>query len=197
MRIPIRSPRPGKPLTYRIRFYLEGLDDCLIYEVEEKEYDRIRKNLDGSDELFCCFETLNSVHVAISLQSIELVNFLWDPAELRALDGGQDKGYNILIRYKTRCEPYCCYTDDPEGVADLFFHLDAGFTKFEPFESFWDEDNEEVVIDARKVLYIEASSELVNEGNVIMEEKMGITEGVEEEQKKPKKVHKRPAKRKK
>lgn len=185
-------------LHYLIRIFLEGLDDCLIYEVNKAEYDRIRRNIDGSIKYFCSFETLNGLSVAFNLQCIELVNFLWQIGNsAKDVEGEQEEGYDILIRFKSRKEPYICDTYDAKGVYNLLFRLETGFFEDEYFESFIDADDEEVVIDMRKVLYIEASSELVMEGSEMTKEELGITENTEEKSMKPRKAPKNSNKKKK
>jgi hypothetical protein len=161
--------------NFFLNFHFEGLDDYLTYRVNKKTYDRVRRNLNEADNDFCWLSTLEGREVAISLNHIEFVHFLWEPKEGRIImedENSSEKKYAIYIHFQSKKTPFICGSDEAEEVYDLFHNLEMGIFPDEPWLSFEDEDGEEIVFDARKILYVEAPSDLVNEGMKILEDEM-------------------------
>jgi hypothetical protein len=175
----LRIPREGMLVNYSVRFFMEGLDDCLLYNVSKEEQDRIKLNLEkhnptSLDNMFLCFETLDGVDVVVNANCIEITNLLFEVADTDKITEPKEEPLgedcNVLIKLITRKEPYTCYVENSESIASFFFSLDGGHFFDSFFDSFIDEDGEEVYFDARKILYIEAESKLIKEGDRIMQE---------------------------
>jgi hypothetical protein len=152
---------------YFLVFYLEGRDEPLIYEVDGDTSERVRRSLEGTPDSFCCFSTTENRELAICFQHIELVQFLWQPrAEMETEDhvDSNEGDYEVIIHFHNRSEPFKCNAAHPIEIYDLFDSLQLGTYIDDPFLSFTDEDGELVVLDGRKLLYVETSSEIIGEG---------------------------------
>jgi hypothetical protein len=76
-----------------------------------------------------------------------------------------------------RTVPWECEVAVPKELTRLFLALSKGYHEDGPFLSFTDEDDEPVLPDARKILHLEATSEIMEEGW-----KEVIRENLEEDQ---------------
>jgi hypothetical protein len=107
--------------------------------------------------------------VAVRIRSIELINFLWEPGPAAGAFESAESG-DMVIHFENRKEPYRCSPARPDEAYLLFCSLEDGCFEDDPFLSFTDSDEELVAFDARKVVYIEAPSRLIDAGRKMVEE---------------------------
>jgi len=188
----VREPEPL--YQYFLKFYFEGREEPAIYEVDKATTEQVMNNLEGNRELFCWFHTVKGQNVAINIGAIDLVHFLWEPGAGASREEGvegNENDFEIMIYFRNRKEPFTCGAAYPIEVSWIFDSLQLGGYKEDPFLWFADEDDEVVVIDSRKLLCIEAPSELIREGQEEMErEASELSKSMEEP--KPKRAPKSP-----
>ncbi|HOV88025.1 MAG TPA: hypothetical protein PLM79_16840 [Syntrophobacteraceae bacterium] len=178
----MREPEPL--YRYFVKFHFEGREEPVIYEVGKATTEQISNNLEGTPELFCWFPTVRGREVAVNLRAIDLVHFLWEPvAGTSTKEEGEsiEDDLDIVIYFRNRKEPFISGAAYPVEVSFIFDSLQLGGFHEDPFLWFSDEDDELVVIDARKLLCIEAPSEMIREGQEEMnKEASELMESMEE-----------------
>jgi hypothetical protein len=157
-------------MRYFVKCMFSGRSEELTYQVDEKTADRVRRNVSGSPNDFCCFSTLDGREVAINLARLDFVHFLWDATlpELAAVEH-----LPTYIYFSDREEAFYCDPEDGEEAFNVFFLLELGVMDNGPFLALTDEDGEIVVFDARHIDAIEMSSALVAEGAAKFDEESG------------------------
>ena len=71
--------------TYHIRFLLKNQADDLIVEVRKREADRLTERLATGAVMrtgFFWFETVDGRSIALNLEDVQAVRFLWDMTSL-------------------------------------------------------------------------------------------------------------------
>lgn len=150
--------------SYFLRFFLTGVKEPLVFNVDKETYERVGRNLEGNPRSFCWFSTIDRRDIAIALDSIDLVNLLWEPVGRPTPSLVEDAENKVRIHFRGRSEPYEASVEEAWEVFDFFWYLEMGSYDGEPFLSFTDEDGERVVVDARKVFLVEAPTSLLAQG---------------------------------
>jgi hypothetical protein len=160
---------------YILNIQLQNHDEIVGYILDEKEFERVKQILLEIDRSFpfCWFTTRNGRDVIISVESIEYVHFLFETG-IPSKDNDSKKKNNyeedyceeeneILIQFKSKSEPNKFSTAYPIEISEIFHSLDLNPDN--PLFYFTDDDGETVVFDSRKILYIEAPSLIIEEGD--------------------------------
>jgi hypothetical protein len=157
-------------MRYFVKFLFDGRNGPLVYLVDKETADRVRRNLTGTPNAFCCFSTLDGRDVAVNLTCLDLVHFLWESA-MPELHTAEHRP--TCVYFVGRDEPFCCDPEDAEEAFNVFFLLELDGAELDRFLELTDEDGEVLVFDARKVQVVEMSSALVAEGAAKFDEDSG------------------------
>lgn len=151
--------------SYLLLFKVRGYKEDLLFEVRRGTSERLRMVL-GDREWkkpgFFHFDTVDGRTVAINLELVQAVRYLWEVTELPP-DETRHDGL-VLIHFRDSEEPLSAYTHSPEQLFDAFRALED-VPNGEGFPSFEDEDGEILQINAHEVVWIVAPTHLVDEGS--------------------------------
>ena len=149
--------------TYHIRFLLKNQADDLIVEVRKSEADRLTERLATGAVMrtgFFWFETVDGRSIALNLEDVQAVRFLWDMTSLPSDTVRYDGQLSIYLR--GRATPIEDSTAHIEAVYDLFTNLEYG-PETVPYPSIVDEDGELIYFDAREVVMVIAPIHMLQE----------------------------------
>lgn len=137
----------------------------LIFEVRRDTSKRLRLVLDDREwnkPGFFHFDTVDGRTVAINLELVQAVRYLWEPSELPP-DETRHEG-EVLIQFRGSDTPLSTFATCPEQLFDFFFMLEhvPGATSFPAFE---DEDGELLQINAHEVVWVVAPTHLIDAGS--------------------------------
>lgn len=152
--------------THHIRFLIRNRSDDLIVEVRKQEVDRLQTRLgSGSGEMvrsgFFWFDTVDGRSIALNLEDVQAVRFLWDMASLPS-DTIRYDG-QLSVYFRGRAAPVEDNTEHVEDVYDLFTNLEHGPDTV-PYPNIVDEDGELIYFDAREVVMVIAPSHMLQDG---------------------------------
>lgn len=157
--------------VYYIKVLLEGLEEPLVFPVTKEDADRFSHNFQNSRDPFFVFPTITGKHVALNLASIQLANLLWDPidqAENKDEEGGDDM---LLLYFRGKKAPFHSSIGEPTDIADILFMLEMGVqAEQDPALCYTDGDGELVLFNPAELLYLEAPTSTVLEGEADIDE---------------------------
>jgi len=165
--------------THHIRFLIRNQADDLIVEVRKQEADRLAERLDnGVGEVvrsgFFWFDTVDGRSIAINLEDVQAVRFLWDVAALPSDTVRYDGQLSVYLR--GRAAPIEDNTEHLEDVHDLFTNLEFG-PETVPYPSLIDEDGELIYFDAREVVMVVAPAHMLQDA----ERRIASEDGLDDE----------------
>lgn len=158
------------PRIYRMHVWMRGIPNDLNFIVEQVDAVRVRslvlrEDPELADRAFVCFRCKDGMRVALGIDDIEMVNYLW---EIGIGDQGfrlqSDETATVEIYFRDREQPYAARIDsepDEDILADLFADLESIRFLEQPFLSFEDEDGEMVDFHAGLVVMVTATPGLV------------------------------------
>ena len=155
-------------VKHLVQFSFVDRDHSIVYPIDEgtakvmKDY---LNEVEGKSWPFHWFQTIHGLDVAVSQDGIEVVNLLYEIGERNHKKRDPDNDFDLVIHFKgRRTLPQECDVAYPKELTRLFLALNKGYDENGPFLSFVDQDDEPVILDARKILYVEAPSEVVEKG---------------------------------
>ena len=149
-----------------LRFLIRDQSEDLIFEVREKDSDRLAVNLEnladaGAQSPFFWFDTVDGRSVVINLSDVQGARMLWDMSSASS-DLVRYEG-EIEIRLRDREEVLSEYTELPVQLFDLFTKLEDGPDPLS-FGSFLDLDGEPLYLSLNDIVWIIAPAHLLAEG---------------------------------
>jgi hypothetical protein len=153
--------------TFILEVYFVGIDDLYSYKVRKPESERLNRNLDDAtldtEYNFFVFETIDGKSVAINLSLIQAIHILWEPSKYPENPTYYDGPIKIGLRNKARSVE--ANSSDPGELAHLFIILDMLPESQVLYVFFTDENGEEIHINVKELMYIEAPTSVVKEGH--------------------------------
>ena len=157
--------------TYYLRIFLTDISKPLVFKVDKETSERVERNLEGRLASFCWFSTVDGREVAMNLRCVDLINFLWEPKLLDPSQGPasnvaaeEDEDETIRLHFKGRTTPCETAVDEAWRAWDLFENLTMIEVDDAPFIGFLDVDGEDLYINAKKLVYVEAPASLLARG---------------------------------
>lgn len=153
------------PWNYHLFILIHGIEDGFNFAVERQVGERLQGVLSAEDEdgsilPFFCFECNDSRRIALSVDAIDAVNYLFDPAirlplERTGAPDGDEDVHDLTLYFRNRAKPLQCVTEEREELDGLFEVLATDPFVVQRFLSFTDEDGEMMTFNARNlVLFI-------------------------------------------
>ncbi|WP_163371783.1 hypothetical protein [Endozoicomonas acroporae] len=162
-----------KNYTYYLKIFYSDVEEECVYKIRSNEVERFKINLETTNDkrdsypFFVC-NTMDGKTAGVNLREVQAVHILWEPSHLPE-DTTHFDGI-ITIKLKGRKDVIKCNSDTPEELSELFNVIQLSPDAMGVFVSFTDEDGEEILINRNELIYIEAPTDLVNEGDKIIEE---------------------------
>jgi len=166
---------------YTIWLFFRGQADY-AYEVSQDDYERLAGWLNNPDDMgrFFWFSSSNGYNIAINLDYLQAVRFLWDP-DYEALGIGhviddveRTEKSGITVSLVNQTDFLHLNSQNPDRVYDFFTELEYGY-KTIPYPSFIDEDGESIYISSKELVWISAPSSMLEEGHQMVIERDGLT----------------------
>jgi hypothetical protein len=149
-------------MRYFIKIWFESIEEPIIFPVSEENAERFRINYQGDREGFFVCSTESGIHIAVNLKYIHMAHLLWEAgAYYEEVDSGHDDNDSVTLHFPNR-HPVSFSVGEPVELADALFVLENGFV--DEVLSFTDIDGEVLMFDPIKLLFLEASSSVVQEG---------------------------------
>ena len=135
-------------LHFRLHVLLAGIEDGQNFLVAREDGDRLQDILMRTDDSkqFFCFTCTDGTAVALNIDCIDLVNFLWESGTYHIVGEEPDPG--IQIHFRGRVEPDNSVPADDTEMDMLFADLDEMQRGDRLFLSFRDEDGEIITLRA-------------------------------------------------
>lgn len=139
----------SNPIVHHVKLLLAGVDEPLSIRVDEKVSQRVRQAFDmtSDDARFVLIDTVDGDLVAISMNDVQMANFLFEMGTFTPTEAREER---ILVRLRGRAEPFETATEGPEDtLRDAIASLEFNETEY---VSFVDEDGEDVVLRADQII---------------------------------------------
>ena len=160
--------------TYFIRFLFRDQSESLLCQVLKNESERLELVLnDLNKDLFFCFDDVQGRTVAVNLEEVQAVQYLWEPVAF-----GPDILCNdepVRVKLRGRSEIVESDVGDYEHLADFFFDLQHGPNSVS-HPKFEDEDGEWLQFRATEIVWVSAPAHIINEGIELVEKRDGLTD---------------------
>lgn len=162
--------------THHIRFLMRSQAKDLIFEVRQKDCERLEHLLlnahgDVEDKGFFWFDSLDGRSIAINLRYVQGVRFIWDraalPSDIKYYDGP------TRIFLSGRTDAIEDDTENLEELYDFFTNLEYGPGTV-PYPCLVDEDGEMIYFDANEVVMVSAPAHLVQKGGRLIAKEDGL-----------------------
>ncbi len=153
---------------YRLNLLLRGLEEPLDFEVRKDDWARAQGLFGqlgefGTERRFLVFNSIEGLAVAVSVEDVQMVHFLCDPAQFASDQKRKEDRVRLWIR--ARAEPVeVTVAEEKDELAAFFVTLDAG-TDLVPFPGFYDSDGELLYMNAAELVMVTAPLHEVNEGH--------------------------------
>jgi hypothetical protein len=175
-----RMSNVSPAVNHLVQFSFVDRDQSIVYQIDEDTAQAMKDYLNEFEKKswpFHWFQTVHGLDIAVSQDGIEMVNLLYELGEGNFKEWDTDNDFDLVIHFRGRgTVPQECDVADPKELTRLFLALNKGYDEDGPFLSFVDQDDQPVLLDARKILYIEAPAEVIEEGwkEVIREDLEGV-----------------------
>ena len=159
------------PVRYILHVQMRGIPDALQFPIDRQTGERLQTALDHHSQQptslrFFWFTSVDEIEVALSINDIEYVNFLWETgiSFTMPLLGEMDDELTIGIFFRDRAKPLLRKAPDHEEI-ETIFHIIQEPLNDSYFLSFTDEDDEMVTFNPQHVVMITSKTEILqNEG---------------------------------
>jgi hypothetical protein len=155
-------------VKHLVEFTFVDRDQLVVYQIDEGVAVTMQdylKEVEDKTWPFHWFSTMQGLDVAVSQDYIEMVRL---PCEIgERPHRGRDTGnaFDVVIHFKNRgTQPYKCNVAYPKELTRLLLNLQRGYDENGPFLSFTDHNDELVILDARRLLYVEARTKIIELG---------------------------------
>ena len=152
---------------FYLRFILNYLTEDLVFEVREKESDRLQSILDNrnnpisNEDFFFWFNTIDGRSVILNLRYLQVVRYLWDASgsipDVLHYEGP------IKVFLRGRKNPLELTTEDYDILYDFFANLEHGTDRV-PCPYFIDIDGEIIQFNPSEIIFVESPSYILLEG---------------------------------
>jgi hypothetical protein len=123
---------------------------------------------------FLRFATMDGQSIAINLEQVQAIRYLWEPFPFVCVDvitdekndeekDGDGDGDVVSIHLRDSETPISTYPSYPEELCDFFDALESA-PESQRFPAFHDEDGELLQINAREIVWVKAPTHLIDEG---------------------------------
>jgi hypothetical protein len=166
-------PGNGHPaaLDRSVKIYVAGMQDPRRYYIAESERDRILAILEKPGILkdgvrrFMVFTTFDGhIEVAIRLQYIQAIRFLWDVPSPLTEEPTTAPVDTLKLYLKDREEAFEFHAEDPAQVVAFVTCLQAGLLLPHSLYTFLDAEDGYTTICLNEVVLIEIAGEFLQEG---------------------------------
>jgi len=157
---------------FYIKFLLKGISQSYEYIVTEEEQNKIDttlQNIKGSrDNLFLFFNTIDGLHVGISINEIQSVQLLWDTGIFESSINNKYLNNNLSILLKYHSEQFSIETDTNDDIfiwefIDHLHHISSPLSN--DFLPIIDIDGEKNFFNIKEILKIEISNNRLNKND--------------------------------
>jgi hypothetical protein len=160
--------------TYFIRFLFRDQSEDLVCQVQKRESERLELILnDFNKDLFFCFDVFEGKTVAVNLEEVQCVRYLWEPMGYAPDIVRSDD--LVQVKLRGRSEILETGVGDYEHLAEFFSDLQFGPDSVS-HPSFQDEDGEWIQFNAKEIVWVTAPVHIISEGYAIIEAKDGLTD---------------------
>ena len=166
-------------LNHYLKILIKNLDDFFIYKTSKDvcdDLDAVLNNIPdggiGENDYFC-FDTTDGGNVALSMNDIQMVNFLFDFGHTEEDDPAEEAMDEMgKICFRGKREPFITDFGEPIEALSLFATLGLGEFDDEPFFSFVDVDGEQVTLRLEEIVLLELPESLVSYGEELLEKQL-------------------------
>ena len=167
-------------LNHYLKILIKNLDDFLIYKTSKDvcdDLDAVLNNIPDEEinkNDYFCFDTADGGNVALSMNDIQMVNFLFDFGHTEEDDPEAEDAMDEMgkIYFRGKREPFTTDFGEPIEALSLFATLGLGEFDDEPFFSFLDVDGEQVTLRLEEIVVLELPESLVSYGEELLEEQL-------------------------
>lgn len=153
------------PWHYSLYMLISGISEQFDFDIERQVGERLQRVLMAEDEEeqilpFFCFECYDGQRVAVSIDAIEVVNYLFDrsirpsPQPKMVMADEDEEVLEITLYFHQRVEPFQRMTEDSEQIDIIFEALATDPFVVHKFLSFTDEDGERVTFNAHHLVLL-------------------------------------------
>lgn len=152
---------------FYLRFILNDLTEDVVFEVREKESDRLQSILGGlnkpisNEDNFFWFDSIDGISVILNLRYLQVVRYLWDASE--SIPDVLHYEGRIKVFLRGRKNPLELTTEDYDILYDFFANLEHGTDRV-PCPYFIDIDGEIIQFNPSEIIFVESPSYVLLEG---------------------------------
>jgi|GEM_PF-3406656 len=155
-------------VNHLVQFSFVDRKAPVVYQIDEITAKATKDYLNDFEEKtwpFYWFQTVHGVDVAVNQDGIELVHVFFEIDETDLDHRNSEDDFDVAIHFKgLPAIPYECDVASPTELTRFLLALSKRSGEDGPFASFLDSNGHLVLFDARKILYVEATSEVVQKG---------------------------------